>query len=129
MLATDQKYFTSTHEWVSAQDDGTFKLGISSHAQSLLGDVVFVELPVVGNKYAAGESLAVIESVKTAADVYMPLTGVISAINENLAATPELVNQSAEESGWLWCFQPDNAEELMSLLSQEQYQELCGESS
>ncbi len=94
--------YTDTHEWVCANADGTVTVGITDHAQHLLGDLVFVEIPEVGRAVAAAESCAVVESVKAASDVYSPLDGVIVAVNEALADDPELINQDPYGKGWIF---------------------------
>lgn len=93
--------YTENHEWALASTDGTVLIGITDHAQHLLGDLVFIEIPEVGREVAANESCVVVESVKAAADVYSPLDGVIVEVNENLADNPELVNQDPYGEGWI----------------------------
>ncbi|QQS54158.1 MAG: glycine cleavage system protein GcvH [Candidatus Competibacteraceae bacterium] len=100
-IPTDLRY-TESHEWVRANDDGTVTVGITDHAQHLLGDLVFVEIPEVGRAVAAAESCAVVESVKAASDVYSPLEGVIVEVNEALADTPELINEDPYGDGWIF---------------------------
>lgn len=112
---TELKYAAS-HEWLA--DDG--KVGITDHAQDQLGDVVYVELPEIGREVTAGESVAVVESVKTASDIYAPATGKIIAINEELAGSPELVNSAPYEGGWL--FQIEVSEENTDLLDAAAYE-------
>jgi glycine cleavage system H protein len=104
-VPADLKY-TRSHEWLRAQADGTFEMGISDHAQHALGDLVFVELPEVGRTLAAGEACAVVESVKAASDVYAPIAGTVVAVNEALASAPELINQDAYGGGWLLRIKP-----------------------
>ncbi len=94
--------YTESHEWVRANDDGTITVGITDHAQHLLGDLVFVEIPEVGRAVAAAESCAVVESVKAASDVYSPLDGVIVEVNEALADNPELINEDPYGEGWIF---------------------------
>ncbi len=120
-LPTDLKYAKS-HEWALLGDDGLITVGITDHAQDLLGDVVFVELPEVGNKYAAEEECMLVESVKAASDIYMPISGEITAVNLALEDEPELVNQECYTDGWLFKFQPDNAGDLSNLLSADGYE-------
>jgi glycine cleavage system H protein len=100
-IPTELKY-TRTHEWVRQEADGTYTVGITDHAQHLLGDIVYVELPEMGRKVETGNEVTVVESVKAAADVYSPLSGEVVAINEQLNADPQLVNSSPYESGWLF---------------------------
>ncbi|HMQ12263.1 MAG TPA: glycine cleavage system protein GcvH [Candidatus Competibacter phosphatis] len=94
--------YTESHEWARANDDGTVTVGITDHAQHLLGDLVFVEIPEVGRAVAAAESCAVVESVKAASDVYSPLEGMIVEVNEALADTPELINEDPYGEGWIF---------------------------
>ena len=94
-------HYTESHEWVRANDDGTVTVGITDHAQHLLGDLVFVEIPEVGRVVTAAEGCAVVESVKAASDVYSPLDGVIVEVNETLADSPELINQDPYGEGWI----------------------------
>lgn len=110
----DLKYAAS-HEWLAA--DGT--VGITDFAQDQLGDVVYVELPEVGRVVTAGETVAVVESVKTASDIYAPASGTVTAVNEALSATPELVNSEAYEDGWL--FRLDVTEESADLMDADAY--------
>ena len=95
-------YYTESHEWVRANDDDTVTVGITDHAQRLLGDLVFVEIPEVGRAVDAAESCAVVESVKAASDVNSPLEGVIVEVNETLADSPELINQDPYGEGWIF---------------------------
>ncbi|WP_455383997.1 glycine cleavage system protein GcvH [Acidihalobacter prosperus] len=117
---SDLKY-TKSHEWVRDNGDGTCTVGITDHAQEQLGDLVFVETPEAGTRLSAGDACAVVESVKAASDVYAPLTGEVVEGNEALADTPELVNQSAHEDGWLFTMRPDDADALSALMSAEDY--------
>ena len=94
--------YSESHEWARANDDGTVTIGITDHAQHLLGDLVFVEIPEVGRAVAAAESCVVVESVKAASDVYSPLEGVIVEVNEALADTPELINEDPYGEGWIF---------------------------
>lgn len=119
--ATDTLRYTKTHEWVRQQEDGTLCVGISEHAQELLGDIVFIELPQLGDTFEAKSECMVIESVKAAADIYCPVAGEITAINSRLEDSPELVNQSPQEDGWLFCIKADNDEAINDLYSAEEY--------
>ncbi|MCP5196798.1 MAG: glycine cleavage system protein GcvH [Gammaproteobacteria bacterium] len=94
-------HYAETHEWVRSQEDSIVTVGITDHAQHLLGDLVFVELPEVGRVVATAEACAVVESVKAASDVYSPVDGVIVEVNELLADNPELINQDPYEEGWI----------------------------
>jgi glycine cleavage system H protein len=107
-VPADLKYARS-HEWVRTLADGTVEVGISDHAQHALGDLVFVELPEVGRSFAAGDACAVVESVKAASDVYSPIAGSVVAINDALAATPELINQDPYGTGWIMRVKPTGA--------------------
>ena len=98
--------FTKTHEWARLNDDGSVTIGISDSAQDQLGDMVFIEVPEVGQNVSAGEACAVVESVKAASDVYAPIAGEIMEVNESLADSPETVNQDAYGEGWLFRLQP-----------------------
>ena len=113
--------YLSSHEWVKLENDGTVTVGISDHAQDLLGDIVFVELPEVGQELGAEEEAAVVESVKAASDIFSPIGGKVTEINEKLLDEPDLVNVSPYEDGWFFKMQPDDLESLKSLLSSEEY--------
>jgi glycine cleavage system H protein len=117
------KYLES-HEWAKIEDDGTVTVGISDHAQELLGDIVFVELPQVGSSVAKQADVAVVESVKAASDVYSPVSGEIIATNENLENAPETVNSSPYDDGWFFKIKPTNIEEVSDLLDAEAYKQL-----
>jgi glycine cleavage system H protein len=120
----DLKY-AATHEWVRVEEDGTVTVGISDHAQELLGDIVFIELPAEGRSVSAREEISVVESVKAASDIYAPISGEIIAINEDLVDAPETVNSSPYEDGWFCRILPSNEAELEELLSAEAYRNLC----
>ena len=113
--------YTKSHEWVKKEENGTYKLGITDHAQSMLGDFVFVDLPEVGSDHKAGDDCCVVESVKAASDVYMPVAGVIKAVNTDLESSPELVNQDPYGKGWLFSFKPTNAADVDNLLDATAY--------
>lgn len=117
------KYLES-HEWAKIEDDGTVTVGISDHAQELLGDIVFVELPQVGSLVTKQADVAVVESVKAASDVYSPVSGEIIATNENLENVPETVNASPYDDGWFFKVKPTNIEEFSDLLDAEAYKQL-----
>ena len=112
--------YTKSHEWVRAEADGTVTIGITDHAQELLGDLVFVELPEVGKNLAAEEEAAVVESVKAASDVYAPIAGTVIAVNETVPDAPETVNQDAY-AAWLFRMQPANAADVDALLDAAAY--------
>ena len=116
--------YAATHEWVRTEEDGSITVGITDHAQELLGDIVFVELPEEGSVVSAQEEVSVIESVKAASDVYAPASGEIIAVNEELSDAPETVNSSPYEEGWLFRILPSDNSELEALLSAEAYAEL-----
>ncbi|MDT0175820.1 glycine cleavage system protein GcvH [Enterobacter sp. BRE11] len=113
--------YRDSHEWVRKEADGTFTVGITEHAQELLGDMVFVDLPDVGNSYSAGDECAVAESVKAASDIYAPVSGEIVAVNEALGDAPELVNSEPYAAGWLFRIKPSDESELDSLLDADAY--------
>src|SRR4029079_8999905 len=113
-VPADLKYAES-HEWARARPDGTVDVGISDHAQAALGDLVFIELPAVGRKLAAGEATAIVESVKAASDVYAPLAGDVVAVNAELTSAPEKVNENAYEA-WLFRLQPADPGRLAKVI-------------
>lgn len=115
--------YTSSHEWVKTDADGTISIGITQHAQELLGDMVFVEPPKVGRKLAAREECTVVESVKAASDVYAPVSGVVTAVNSDLEHTPEAIN-SDPYGAWIFRMKPDNAADITALLDAKAYQAL-----
>jgi glycine cleavage system H protein len=120
MNTPEQLKYTETHEWIKTETDGTFTIGITDHAQEVLGDIVFLELPPVGKKFAQGEACAVIESVKAAADINMPIAGVVVAANGELAKSPEKVNADAY-AAWMFRIKPDNAADIGSLMDAAAY--------
>lgn len=113
--------YASSHEWIRAEGDGVYTVGITEHAQELLGDMVFVELPDVGDNVAAGDDVAVAESVKAASDIYAPIAGEVLSVNEELEDSPELVNSDPYGDGWLFKLKADDESELESLLNAEGY--------
>ena len=119
-IPSELKYATS-HEWVRNEGDGTVTVGITEHAQDLLGDMVFVELPDVGDEVSTGDDVAVAESVKAASDIYAPVSGEVVAVNEDLEDSPELVNSDAFGDGWLFKIKVEDAGELDNLLDAEGY--------
>lgn len=113
--------YTASHEWVKTEADGTISVGITQHAQELLGDMVFVETPEVGRKLKAKEECAVVESVKAAADIYAPVNGVVTAVNSELDSTPEDIN--ADPYGaWMFRMKPDNPADVAALMDAKAYQ-------
>jgi glycine cleavage system H protein len=121
-IPADLKY-TRNHEWVRAEADGTITVGITDHAQELLGDLVFVELPDVDVEFAAEQEVAVVESVKAASDVYAPLTGTIVEVNQTAVDTPEVVNQDAY-AAWLFKMKPADSGDLGALLDATAYRQV-----
>jgi glycine cleavage system H protein len=119
--------YTRSHEWLRSLPDGNVEMGISDHAQEELGDLVFIELPQVGRRLAAGEACAVVESVKAASDIYAPIAGTVVATNEQLAQAPELVNRDPYGSGWLMRVKPAQALSADGLLSAQDYGALAEE--
>ena len=116
-------YYAASHEWTKVGDDGIATVGISDYAQGELGDVVFVELPEVDTQVSARDEVSVVESVKTASDIYAPVSGEIVAVNTLLADSPETINSSPYDDGWIFKIRMNNAEELKELLSAEEYRE------
>lgn len=114
--------YAATHEWVRPEGDGVFTVGITEHAQELLGDMVFVDLPDVGDQVSTGDDVAVAESVKAASDVYAPISGEVVGVNEELEDSPELVNSDAYGDGWLFKIKADDAGEVENLLDAEGYE-------
>lgn len=119
-LPSNLKY-TASHEWVKSEADGTISIGITQHAQELLGDMVFVETPMVGRKLKAREECAVVESVKAAADVYAPVSGVVTAVNSELDSAPETIN-SDPYGAWMFRMKPDNSADVAALMDAKAYQ-------
>jgi glycine cleavage system H protein len=117
--------FLSSHEWVRVEPDGSVTIGISDHAQDLLGDIVFVELPEIGQSIDAETDAAIVESVKAASDVYSPISGEVTEVNPILEDQPEIINTSPYEDGWFYKMLPSDLGEIESLLSPEDYSEVC----
>ena len=113
-----------SHEWARVEDDGLIRVGISDHAQGLLGDLVYVELPTVGDSVQAGNACAVVESVKAASDVYAPVSGEVVEVNAALGDKPETINEDAYGEGWIFAVRPSNKDELEDLLDPDAYAEL-----
>ena len=116
--------YTKSHEWVRVEDDGSLTVGITEHAQGLLGDMVFVELPDIDDEFEAEQDCAVVESVKAASDIYAPIEGVIIAVNEELEDAPEQINVNAYHEGWLFRMTPSKPEDVDELMNAEAYTEL-----
>jgi len=125
-IPSDLKY-TKDHEWLREQDDGSWAVGITDHAQTALGDLVFVELPEDETTVAAGDACAVVESVKAASDVYCPVSGEIGSTNGALADAPELVNSDPYGAGWLFTVRPESPVEIDELFSGDDYERLLAE--
>jgi glycine cleavage system H protein len=115
--------FLKSHEWARVEDDGNITVGISDHAQSQLGDLVYVELPAVGDTVEAGNGCAVVESVKAASDVYSPVSGKVIKVNEALSDKPEIINEDAWGEGWIFVVAPSSMAELEELMSPDEYAE------
>lgn len=123
-IPSDLKYVDS-HEWIRDEGDGVVTIGITDHAQELLGDVVFVELPAVGTEMGQGDDAGVVESVKAASDIYAPVSGEVIAINEELEEAPETVNSEPYTDGWFCKVKLSSPEELDALMDAAAYAELC----
>jgi glycine cleavage system H protein len=121
-IPADRRY-SETHQWARAGSDGTVAIGITHHAQDLLGDLVFVESPAMGRKLKMGEQCGVVESVKSVSDIYAPISGEVSAVNGDLDTAPEKINLNAYEA-WIFKLKPADNFELASLLDAEGYQKL-----
>lgn len=115
--------FLKSHEWARVEGNGRVTVGISDHAQGLLGDLVYVELPEVGATAKAGEQIAVVESVKAASDVYSPISGKVVEVNSDLSDKPETINEDSYGEGWMFVVELTNAEELNELLDPDAYAE------
>jgi glycine cleavage system H protein len=120
----DDRKYADSHEWALLEADGHVRVGITDHAQELLGDLVFVELPEVGANVDKGDECSVVESVKAASDIYSPVSGEIIAVNEALEDCPEAINDSAYDDGWIFLIKPTDTSELDDLLDAEGYQSL-----
>ncbi|NYG08552.1 glycine cleavage system H protein [Phycicoccus badiiscoriae] len=118
--------YTAEHEWVRSGDDGTVRIGITSFAQDSLGDVVYVSLPAVGDTVAAGDACGEVESTKSVSDLYAPLAGEVTAVNDSLDSTPELVNSDPYGEGWMYELRPADAAAVDALLDPAAYQALLG---
>lgn len=123
-IPSELKYVAS-HEWIRAEGDGTVTVGVTDHAQDLLGDVVFVELPEVGADFSSGDDAGVVESVKAASDIYAPISGEVVAVNEALEDEPELVNSDPYGDGWFFKVKLSDESELEGLLSADAYAAHC----
>ena len=127
MSLENKERYLSTHEWGRIDEEGVLTVGISEHAQDLLGDIVFIELPEVGDQLDAEGASAIVESVKAASDVYSPLSGEVIEINEKLLEEPEVVNNSPLEEGWFYKIKLNEESSFENLLSEEEYNATCEE--
>ena len=127
MSTTNEIRYLASHEWGRIDDEGILTVGISDHAQDLLGDIVFVELPDIGKTLEAEEESAIVESVKAASDVYSPLSGEVIEVNEKLLDEPEIVNGSPYEDGWFFKIRLDDDSEFENLMTEEEYTNSCEE--
>ncbi|HLX27620.1 MAG TPA: glycine cleavage system protein GcvH [Casimicrobiaceae bacterium] len=118
--------YADTHEWLRSEGDGSVTIGITDHAQAALGDLVYVDLPIVGRSVAAGEACAVVESVKAASDVYAPIAGEIVATNGALSGSPEAVNEDAY-AAWLFRIRPADPNALSAFMDADAYKKLIAE--
>lgn len=129
MTAHNELKYTKTHEWCKLETDGQIvTIGITDYAQQLLGELVFVELPEVDTKITQGQEICVVESVKSASDIYAPVTGIVCAVNSELDKSPDLVNKQAQGAGWLFKVRTADTKELSSLLGHDAYQQMCSAS-
>ena len=122
-IPTELRY-SAEHQWVRLQEDGTAQIGITDTAQNALGDIVFIELPAVGATFAAGEQAALVESVKSASDVYCPIAGEVVAVNGVLDGSPETVNETPYDAGWFFVIRPVQVQDIETLLTADQYRAL-----
>lgn len=123
----EELFYTRSHEWVRQEGDGSWTIGITDHAQSSLGDLVFVDVPKVGETLEAGSECAVVESVKAASDIYSPAAGEVVAVNEALTDHPEKINEDPYGEGWILSLQPEDEGDLGVLLSPSAYAEVVEE--
>ena len=114
-------YYTNEHEWLRKEEDGSITVGITDYAQAALGDLVYVEIPEIGQNIDAGGEMAVVESVKAASDVYSPLSGKITNVNENLANEPQIINLAPYGEGWIACIFPND--EINNVMNADEYQQ------
>lgn len=121
--------FTKTHEWVRLEDDGTVTVGITDHAQHALGDMVFVEQPEKGEALVSGKECAVVESVKSASDVYSPISGEVIATNDDVVASPDMLNKDPQKSGWLFKVRPSNVKEMDALMDIKAYEKYLADTA
>ena len=115
--------YVASHEWLRQEEDGSITVGITHHAQDLLSDIVYVELPEVGENVAVDAEIAVVESVKAASDVYAPIAGEILAVNEALVDAPEIINEDPYGEGWFFKIKPENVDDYENLMDADEYQD------
>ncbi len=125
-IPEDRRYAT-THEWVQTLEDGTLRIGITDHAQHALGDMVYVDPPKVGKSYAARTECAVVESVKSASDLYSPVAGEVVEVNEILSNKPEIINQDPYGEGWIFRLKPEDANAVQGLLDAKGYADVIAQ--
>jgi len=125
-IPTDLRY-TSSHEWVRLNDDGTVTIGITDHAQDALGDIVFVELPEVDSELSQGDASCVVESVKAASDIYMPISGEVIDTNQALVDEPEVINTSPYDDGWIFKIKPADEDDIEQLMDASSYEAECAD--
>jgi len=123
LFLPDDVHYTETHEW-ARDEEATVVVGVNDYAQDQLGDIVFVELPEIGDTFEKGEEFGTLESVKAVSEIYMPVAGKVTAINEALSETPELVNQEPYNSGWMVEIEPDDPDEIHNLMTSDEYMEM-----
>jgi len=123
LFLPDDVHYTETHEWVRDEEE-TVVVGVGDYAQDQLGDIVFVELPGIGDTFEKGEEFGTLESVKAVSEIYLPVAGKIVAINEALSEEPELVNQEPYNSGWMVEIEPDDPDEIQTLMTSSEYMEM-----
>jgi glycine cleavage system H protein len=123
LFLPDDVHYTETHEWARDEEE-TVVVGVNDYAQDQLGDIVFVELPEIGDAFEKGEEFGTLESVKAVSEIYMPVAGKIAAINEALSEAPELVNQEPYNSGWMIEIEPDDPDEIHTLMTSSEYMEM-----
>ena len=121
--------FSKTHEWANLEEDGTVTVGVSDHAQHALGDIVFVELPELGEHITAGKECGVFESAKSASDLYSPISGEVIVVNDEVFAAPDLLNKDPQGAGWLFKVRPVNLKEIDLLLDTKVYEQYLVESA
>lgn len=127
MMAAQQMFFTKDHEWLRLEDDDQAVVGVTEHAQETLGEITFVELPLVQKELTAGDEAAVVESSKAASDIFCPASGVVTEVNEALGDNPELINESCYKDGWIWKMKLADKSQLDSLMDEKAYEDYLRE--